>query len=168
MRRPLTVSTSALAFALASTMLVAQQQPPAQPPAQQPAPQPPAAPAAPKLAFTTDAGLLLIQIKPDQTAVFEELIAKLKAGVAKTTDAAVKQQMGSCKVCKSAEPMGTNALYVVVVDPAVKASEYELFAILQKVLTPEELRDPAVIEISKKASASFPQGCNTLNLTAVR
>ena len=62
--------------------------------------------------------------------------------MAKTTDAAVKQQMGSFKVYKSAEPMSNNALYVVVVDPAIKDSEYELFAILQKVLTPEELRDP--------------------------
>jgi hypothetical protein len=168
MRRPFTIYTGVLVLALASAAVSAQDPQPAQPPA---GAQPPAAaqpPATPKLAFSTDAGLLLIQIKPDQTAAFEELIAKLRAGVAKTTDASVKQQMGSWKVYKSAEPMGANALYVIVVDPAVKNSEYELFGVLQKVLTPEELRDPAVIEMSKKAAAAFAQGYNKLNLTPVQ
>ncbi len=177
MRRPLIFKTCALACALGSTVLFAQpsaqqpsaQQPPAQqPPAQQPAtPTPPAQPATPKLAFTTDAGLLLIQIKPDQTAAFEELIAKLKAGAAKSSDATIQSQMKGLKIYKSAEPMANNALYVVVVDPAMKATEYELFAILQKVLTPEELRDPAVIEMSKKAAAAFAVGYNKLNLSPV-
>ena len=35
--------------------------------------------------------------------------------------------------------MAGNALYVVLVDPANKEAEYELFSLLQKVLTPEEL-----------------------------
>ncbi len=63
--------------------------------------------------------------------------------------------------------MQGNALYVVVVDPTVKDVEYELFALLQKVLTPDELRDPAVIEMSKKAAAAFAVGYNLLNLTPV-
>lgn len=175
MRRPLNkmmmTTTCALAIALAPAALFAQdpqaQQPPATPPAGQ---QPPAAPAPagpPKLAFTTDAGLLLIQIKPDQTAAFEELITKLNASVAKTTDEAVKKQMANFKVYKSSEAMGANALYVVVVDPAVKDAEYELFAVLQKVLTPDELRDQAVIDMSKRAAGAFAQGYNKLNLTRV-
>ncbi len=172
MRRPLIFKTCALACALSSTVLLAQQPPSQQPPAQQPpaqqqpaTPTTPAQPATPKLPFSTDAGLLLIQIKPDQTAAFEELIAKIKAGAAKSSDATVKQQMSGMKIYKSSEPMANNALYVVVVDPAVKNTEYELFAILQKVLTPEELRDPAVIEMSKKAAAAFAVGYNKLNLT---
>ena len=43
----------------------------------------PRAPAAPKLALTSPAGILLVQIKPDQTAVFEEIATKLKAGFAR-------------------------------------------------------------------------------------
>jgi hypothetical protein len=145
MCRPFTTCASVtivmiLTVALAPAALFAQN-----PPAQAAPPAAAQPPAAPKLPFTTDAGLLLIQIKPDQTAAFEELIAKLKGGVAKT--------------------MGANALYVVVVDPAVKDVEYELFAILQKVLTEEERRDPAVIEMSKKAAAAFAVGYNKLNLT---
>ena len=168
MRRPLTICLPVmmLMLALAPAALFAQTPPAQTPPA---AAQPPAAqpPAAPKLPFTTDAGLLLIQIKPDQTAAFEDLMAKLKAGVAKTTDEGIKKQMAGFKVYKSSEPMQGNALYVVVVDPAVKDVEYELFAVLQKVLTPDELRDPAVIEMSKKAAAAFAVGYNKLNLVPV-
>jgi len=154
--------------AIAPAVVFAQTQPPAQQGATQQTPPPAAQPAGPpKLGFTTEGGLLLIQIKPDQTAAFEELIARIKAGVAKTTDEAIKKQMASFKIYKSSEPMGANALYVVVIDPTVKDTEYELFAILQKVLTPEELRDPAVIEMSKKAAAAFAMGYNKLNLTPV-
>lgn len=174
MRRPFTITSCAVALSMLASVpaaLYAQTTPPAQPPAtpatQQQTP-PPAQPAGPpKLAFTAEAGLLLIQIKPDQTAAFEELVTKLKAGAAKTTDETVKKQMTGFKIYKSGEPMGANALYVVVVDPAVKDVEYELFGILQKVLTPEELRDAAVIEMSKKAAAAFAQGYNKLNLTPV-
>ena len=169
MRRPFSTLTCALMVAIAPAVVFAQTQPPAQQGATQQQPPPAAAQPAgpPKLGFTTEGGLLLIQIKPDQTAAFEELIAKIKAGVAKTTDEAIKKQMASFKIYKSSEPMGANALYVVVIDPTVKDTEYELFAILQKVLTPEELRDPAVIEMSKKAAAAFALGYNKLNLTPV-
>ena len=166
MRRPFNTLTCALMVAVAPAVTFAQTQPPAQQGAAQQTPPPAAQPAGPpKLGFTTDSGLLLVQIKPDQTAAFEELIAKIKAGVAKTTDEGVKKQMANFKVYKSSEPMGANALYVVVIDPTVKDTEYELFAILQKVLTPEELRDPAIIEMSKKAAAAFAVGYNKLNLT---
>ena len=168
MRRPFSTLTCALMVAIAPAVVFAQTQPPAQQGATQQTPPPAAQPAGPpKLGFTTEGGLLLIQIKPDQTAAFEELIARIKAGVAKTTDEAIKKQMASFKIYKSSEPMGANALYVVVIDPTVKDTEYELFAILQKVLTPEELRDPAVIEMSKKAAAAFALGYNKLNLTPV-
>jgi hypothetical protein len=166
MRRPFSTLTCALMVAVAPAVALAQTQPPAQQGAAQQTPPPAAQPAGPpKLGFTTESGLLLVQIKPDQTAAFEELIAKIKAGVAKTTDEGVKKQMANFKVYKSSEPMGANALYVVVIDPTVKDTEYELFAILQKVLTPEELRDPAIIEMSKKAAAAFAVGYNKLNLT---
>jgi hypothetical protein len=152
-----------LVIALAQAALFAQN-----PPAQTAPPAAAQPPAAAKVPFTADAGLLLIQIKPDQTAAFEELIAKLKSAVAKTTDEGVKKQMTGFKVYKSSELMGTNALYVVVVDPAVADAEYELFAVLQKVLTEDERRDPAVIEMSKKAAAAFAVGYNKLNLTPVK
>ena len=82
----------------------------------------------PKLGFTTDAGLLLIQIKADQTAVFEDLVARLKAGATKSEDATVKQQLTSLKVYKTSEGApGGHALYVMLLDPVVKGAEYQLF-----------------------------------------
>jgi hypothetical protein len=143
-------------LALAPVALIAQDQPAAQPPA------------APKLAFTTDAGMLLIQIKGDQTAAFEELVAKLKAGAAKATDATIKQQLSTLKVYKTAEGAGGgNALYVVLLDPASKGVEYELFVLAQKTMTPDELRAPETIEFFKKATGAFAAGYNKLSLTPV-
>src|SRR5512140_2909929 len=100
MRRPFVSVLFTLALALPAANLYAQAAPPAQ---AAPAAQQPAAPAPPKLTFSSPAGILLVQIKPDQTAVFEEMIGKLKAGLAKTEDAALKQQAAGFKVYKSAE-----------------------------------------------------------------
>jgi hypothetical protein len=174
MRRPFTTCAPMfLMAALAPAALFAQATPPAQtpPPATAPAAQtPPAQPAgAPKLGFTTDAGLLLVQIKGDQTAVFEELIAKLRTGGAKVEDATVKQQLTNLKVYKTSEgAAGGNALYVILLDPAAKDAEYELFAIAQKVMTPDELRAPETVEFFKKAAAAFAAGYNKLSLTPVK
>src|SRR5258706_15058744 len=130
MRRPFVTSTFALALALAPAVLFAQaaQQPAAPPAAQTPAAQPPDKPAAPalKLAIASPAGALLVPIKQDQTAVFEEFAKKLLAGLAKSTDPVLKQQASGFKIYKSAEPFGPNALYVVMIEPVVPASEYEL------------------------------------------
>jgi len=161
MRRPLTLCASMLLMAaLAPAALFAQD------PA---APAPPKPPTEPKLSFTAPAGLLLIQIKPDQTAVFEELLTKLRAGIAKATDAALKEQFGNFKVYKATELMGANALYVVLADPvAGPKGEYEFFQVLQTVMTPEELRAPETQEMFKKFSAAFAAPYNKLNLTPVK
>jgi hypothetical protein len=183
MRRPLTISSFALAVALAPSLLFAQppaQQPPSQtPPAQggqppagqPPAGQPPAgqttpaAPAAPKVAFTTPAGLLLVQVKPDQTATFEELIAKLNTSLAASATPELKQ-LGSFKVYKTAEGMGQNALYVVLVDPAVPNAEYSFLDVLNSTLTDEQKRAPETREMFTKYAGAFA-GLNKLNLTPV-
>ena len=66
---------------------------------------PAAGSARPRRRWVHDAGrVLLVQIKPDQTAAFEEMIDKLKAGLAATQDAALKTQAAGFKVYKAAEP----------------------------------------------------------------
>jgi hypothetical protein len=150
-----------LMVALAPAALFAQT-PAAAPAAAQP-------PAEPKLGFKTEAGLLLVQIKGDQTAVFEDLVAKLKAGASKTEDATVKQQLTNLKVYKTAEgAAGGNALYVILLDPAAQNAEYELFALVQKVMTDEEKRAPETAEYFKKATGAFAAGYNKLSLTPVK
>ena len=156
MRRPSILWTCGLLLALGSTPAFAQD------------PAAAAKPAEPKVTFDTAAGILLATIKPDQTAAFEELITKIKAGGAKATDAAVKQQISTMKVYKASEAgAGGNAVYVIFFDPATKGGEHELFNILQKVLTPEELRAPETAEFFKKAAGAFASGYNKLSLTPV-
>ena len=125
MRRPFVVSTIGLALALAPAVLFAQT--PAPPAGQAPAaqaPAEPAKPAAPKLTLASPSGVLLVPIKPDQTAVFEEFAKKLMAGLAKSQDPTLKQQAAGFKIYKSEEKFGTNALYVVLIEPVVPNSEY--------------------------------------------
>ena len=191
MRRPFVISTGALALALLPAMLSAQtppsQQTPTQPPAgqtptqpptgqpptgQPPTGQPPTDPATtdkpgePKLGFTTPAGLLLVQVKPDQTAAFEELSTKLKAALATTQDPALKAHGTAWKIYKSSEPMQGNALYVVLVDPAVAGTEYNPIDVLFKTMTPEQQRAPETQEMFKRYAAAFA-GVNKLNITPV-
>jgi hypothetical protein len=169
--RSFVMLTVGLAVALAPAASFAQtQQPPATQPPATASQQPPAAaatPAPPKVPFTTPAGILLVQIKPDSTAVFEEMVAKLRAGFAKTTDETLKKQGAGFKVYKATEPFGSNTLYVVQLDPTVPSAEYDLFAMLQKMLTPDELRDPATAEMWKKYAGAFAAGLSKLSLTPV-
>ena len=174
MGRPFVSSTFALALALGPAVLFAQatapaQQPPAQAPAQQPPAQPAAAaqPTAAKVGFTTPAGVLLVQIKPDQTAAFEELVTKLKAGVAKTTDETLRKQAAGLKVFKATEPFNNNTLYLVMFDPAVPATEYDLFTMLSKTMTPEEQRAPETTAMWKRFADAFGAGLGKLSLTPV-
>jgi hypothetical protein len=172
MRRLFVIPTFGLALALVPAVLFAQAAPAQQPPAGQTppagqAPAAPAQPAAPKLAFTSPSGVLLVPIKPDQTANFEEFAKKLKAGLAKSEDATLKQQAAGLKIFKSAEPFGQNALYVIVIDPVVPNSEYELFGMLQKTMTPEELRAPETAEMWKRFQGAFASGPSRLSLTPI-
>ena len=89
------VTVTALALALLPAAAFAQNPPPRSSPRTTPAaqtPATPAQPAPPKLTIASPAAILLVQIKPDQTAVFEEMVAKLRAGLAAAQDATLKQR----------------------------------------------------------------------------
>ena len=161
MRRPFVISTGALALAILPAAVFAQT-PPAQPPAQ-PAAQAPAAPEKPALSFSGKAGLLLVQVKPDQVATFEEMMTKLRTALASTQDAELKTKAAGLKVFKSGEGMGGNALYVFVVDPAIPDSEYYPLQLLAKLMTDEEKRNPDTPALFKKYNEVFA-GVNKLNL----
>src|SRR5687768_7147972 len=122
MRRSFVMSTLACALVLAPAAVFAQDAAAAKP-------------ADVKVGFTTPAGILLVSIKPSETATFEEMIKRLQAGLAKSEDATIKQQAAGFKVFKATEPFGPNAAYVVTIEPAVPGAEYELFTMMQKVMT---------------------------------
>lgn len=157
------VTTVAFVLALAPAALYAQDPPTQQPPA---AAQP-ETPAPPKVAFTSPAGMLLVQIKPSETAAFEEMAAKIKASIAKAEDPTLKQQGEGLKIFKAAEPFGGNVLYIISIDPVVPNAEYEPFAMILKTMSEEEQRDEATAEMWKRFQNAFAAGMGKLSLTPV-
>ena len=135
------------------------------PPAQAPPAQPPAAAAAAPTArtFASDGGMVLNFVKPDKTADFEAVIAKLKEALAKSEKPERKEQAKSWKVFKSPDPAaGGNALYVFVIDPAVKGADYTVSNILAEAFPPAEVN-----ELYKQYAAAYASGQNFVNLTLV-
>ncbi|MEP7307610.1 MAG: hypothetical protein ABJA98_19070 [Acidobacteriota bacterium] len=125
-----------------------------------PAPAPAQQAAAPtKRVFASDAGMILNFIKPDKTADFEEVMAKLKEALQKSDKPERKQQAASWKVFKSPDPAGANVLYVFVIEPSVKDADYTVSNILAELYKPEELN-----VIFKKYAESYAQGQNIINL----
>ena len=170
MRRPFVISTGALALALLPAALYAQTPPaaPQQPPAgQAPAAQAPAQPDKPALTFKSNAGLLLVQVKPDQTATFEEIFTKLHAAMATTQNTEAKTLASSIKVYKAAEPMDNNPLYVLLFDPTTPGAEAWPLGLLAKMLTDDERRKPETAEMFKRYQDSIVKVAGQLNLTAV-
>lgn len=130
-------------------------------------PEQPAAPAGPKLTFPGAAGELLIQIKPGQGPVFEEMMARLQAGLARTENATLKQQAAGFAVYRAAEPFGGNAVYVVRFEPTVPGVEYDLFTLFEQTLTDEEKKGPGLEQMWDRYAAAFAAGYNRLSLTPV-
>ena len=172
MRRSFVTSSCTLALALLPAAMFAQTPPAQNPPAQNPPAQTQPAPGTekpkePRMSFTGEAGVFLFQIKPDQTAVFEELVTKVKEGLAKSDKPERKQQLTGWKLYKAAEPSGQNTLYVLVADPAVKGAEYDLLMLLAESLGPAA-GTPENQALFKKYVEAFAAGANRLNLTLVK
>src|SRR5215203_60730 len=131
--------------------------------AAQPAPAQPAQPAQPGLTFDGDAGLIFMQIKPDKTADFESVMAKLREALTKTDKPERKQQASGWKIYKSTEPgPGGNVLYVAVITPALKGADYTVAKILYEVFPTE------VQTIFPTYRDSFAAGLSRTNLSLVQ
>ena len=131
-------SSVALLVSVAAGSSAAAQQPPPVPPTGQtqkpPAPQTPtpqapattpAAPAQQGRVLDGDAGIFFFPVKPERVEDFEKIMAKLKEALTTSEDPVRKQQAAGWKVFKAVEPGPNNAtLYVFLIDPAVKGSDY--------------------------------------------
>jgi hypothetical protein len=113
--------------------------------------------------FPNDGGMVLIFIKPDKTADFEEVMGKLKEALAKSEKPERKQQATGWKVFKSPDPAGANVLYVFVVDPSLKGADYQVSNIIAEVFPAAEAN-----EILKKYADAFAQGMNIVNLNLIQ
>ena len=154
-----TVAATAPAFAQAATAPPAGQAPATQ----TPAPAAPAQPAPPALTFDGDAGLILMQVKPDKTADFESVMAKLHQALAKSDKPERRQQANGWKIFKSTDPgPGGNVLYVAIIAPAAKGVDYTVAKILYEVFPTE------VQTIFPAFRDSFAAGLNKVNLQLVQ
>src|SRR5215475_7234656 len=129
--------------------------------AQQPAAA--AAPVSNARLFNNDAGMVLNFIKPDKTADFEMVMAKLREALEKSEKPERKQQAAGWKVFKSADPAGANTLYVFFIDPALKGADYQVSNIIAEAFPPAEAND-----ILKKYADAFAQGMNIVNLNLIQ
>jgi len=123
-------------------------------------PPPPAVPASRK--FTSDAGIMFSVIKPEKTADFEAVMARVKEALGKSQDPKRKQQSLSWRVFKATEAgPGGNIVYIWFLDPPAKDNEYVITEILTEAF-PNEAQD-----LWAKYVACFVSGQTMLNLTQV-
>ena len=132
--------------------------------AQQPAaPAAQATPAPATRLFPNDGGMVLNFIKPDRTADFEMVMAKLKEALQKSAKPERKEQAKGWKVFRSPDPAGMNVLYVYVIDPSIKGADYQVSTIIT-----EAFPGPEANEILKKYAEAYAQGLNIINLNVVQ
>lgn len=112
--------------------------------------------------FGSDAGMIFNFIKPDKTAEFEGVVAKLSEALQKSDNPERKQQAVSWKVFRALEP-GANGsvLYVFSIDPAVKGVDYTVSTILAEAFPTE------VQAIYKEYAETYATGQNFVNLKLV-
>ena len=106
-----------------------------------------------KLTFQGDIALWSVAIKPDKTADFEQVIAKLKEALAKSERPETKQQAAGWKVMKGVKLPDGNIIYTHVIHPVVPDVDYTVMALIYEVF-----KDPAeqlaIFELYKGAFAA--------------
>lgn len=81
--------------------------------------------------FPGDGGVILNFVKADKAADFEMVMGKLKEALAKSAKPEAKAMAAGWKVFKAAEPGPSGAvIYVFVMDPVAKGSEYSVGNVL--------------------------------------
>lgn len=155
-----------LVLTVGSAQVAQAQTPPTQPPTQptepaqqQPAQQAPAQAESPT--FSSPAGLLLVQIKPDKTADYEAMVTKLKDALSKSEKPERRAMAKGWKVYKASEPAAGNTLYVHVIEPASPGDYANPLRIISEVF-PTEVQD-----IYNKVKEGFVQ-TGLLNLTLLQ
>jgi hypothetical protein len=114
--------------------------------------QQPSQPAPQKLTFAGDVALWTVAIKPDKTAAFEQIMARVRDALAKSADPVRQRQAAGWKVIKIEKPMPDgNLAYVHVISPVVPDADYTVMQILYDAF-PEERQ--ALYEMYRDAFAA--------------
>jgi hypothetical protein len=95
-------------------------------------------PKASPFAFQGDGAVFLITVKPDKTADFEMVMAKVKEALAKSEKPERKQQAAGWKVFKANEAPPNGVIYMLITDPVAKGTDYSLQQILTEGFGPTD------------------------------
>ncbi len=96
-----------------------------------------AQPAAPVLALDGDAATITVLIKPDKTAEFESVLAKVKEALGKSEKAERKEQAAGWTVFKATQAVNGNTAYIMIINPVVKGQEYDITRLIAEVFPTE-------------------------------
>ena len=103
-----------------------------------------AAPAAApqKTTYTTDTVITLYSVNPGKDADYEQVMAKLRDALAKSTAPEAKQQLAGWKVLKSPKPLTNDgaSTYIHIISPVVKGADYNIVQLVYAVSNDEEKR----------------------------
>ena len=107
--------------------------------------------------------MVLNFIKPDHTADFEAVSARLKDALQKSPKPERQRQAASWKVYKASEagPSGS-VLYVFTMEPAVKDADYTVSTILAEAFPAEAMT------LLKQYSEAYASGYNFINLSLIQ
>ena len=110
--------------------------------AQEPAAQPAAQPAPQKSTLEGETAIILYATNPGKDADYEQVLAKLKEALAKSTDPQAKEQAAGWTVTKLSKTLTNDggSTYVHIISPVVKGADYSIVNIVYAASTDEEKR----------------------------
>ena len=97
-------------------------------------------PAKPVFTITGDVAIITMLIKPDKTADFELVLARLKDALQKSENPKRREQAAGWSILRSTQLAQGNAVYVMQIDPVVKGEEYDITRLIAEVF-PIEVQD---------------------------
>jgi hypothetical protein len=87
--------------------------------------------------FPSGAGMLFFYVRPDRTAEFESVLARLNEALEAAPDSVRKQQAAGWRIFKSVEATRDAAIYVFAFDPAAAGADYDPVKVLAEALPSE-------------------------------
>ena len=109
--------------------------------AQEAAAQPQAA-APQKTTYDAETVIVIYSANPGKDADYEQVMAKLKEALNKSTAPEAKQQLAGWKIVKSQKPLTQDgsSSYIHIISPVVKGADYSIVNIVYSVSTDDEKR----------------------------
>ena len=91
----------------------------------------------PVLTLDGPTALITVLIKPDKTAEFESVLAKVKEALGKSEKAERKEQAAGWTVFKANQAVNGNTAYIMIINPVVKGQEYDITRLISEVFPTE-------------------------------